>query len=533
MHNLKKKIKLALIATLTIMTLTACGSDKGSDTSGEKDLGKHLDFACYKYSDSIDPTVNVNSSWCGVRYGITEALFKFDENVVAKPNLCDKVESSEDYKTWTLHIIDDLKFSNGNPVTPSAVVSSIERLYKETDASQGGKGNSNPEGYLTYESITANDEDGTVTIVCEKPTSNLPGILAYPYFAIVDTTVSDEQIIGTGPYKVDEDNVGVNMELSKNENYRMEVPYDTVNVLYIDDNSTKSMALQSGDVDLVENITAADALETLSKEPKNYNISTAAGVRTGNSYVNYKSELGNETLRKAVMMTIDDTTLCDITVGGMYTEGFSVLPSSLSYNYDKLNDPYKYNKDEAVKMLDEANIVDTDGDGYRELDGKNIDINYVAYSSRNLNDFAQAIALQLEEIGIKTTVNIIDYDTALALQNAGEFDLITANSITVGIGDPQDFLGNWYSKNSVNYGYYQNDEYDKLFEQLMVELDTQKRVDIITKLQQILIDDAATIVHGYYNSRMFSRLDSVSQAEIETIDYYWLTTDILPVKDGE
>ncbi len=515
------KIGALILAGIFSMSMASCSSEASSDTDG-----KHLNFGCYKYSDSIDPSVNVNSSWCGVRYGITECLFKFDENVVAKPNLVDEVIHSDDYKTWTLHIIDGLKFSNGNPVTASAVVSSIERLYEQTDATKGGTGNSNPEGYLVYESISANDGEGTVTIVCENPTANLEGILAYPYFAIIDTTVADTEIIGTGPYKVENDNVGINMELLKNEYYSKEVPFDSVNILYIDDNSTKSMALQSGDVDLVENITSADALVQLSALEDEYFISTAASVRTGNSYINFNSELKNDALRQAVMMALDDKTMCEVTVGGMYAEGFSVLPSSLSYNYEKLVNPYGFDKEQAIKILDEASIVDTDGDGFREIDGENIDLNYVAYTSRNLSDFAQAISLQLAEIGIKTTVSIRDYDTALALQNAGEFDLITANTMTVGIGDPRDYLGNFYKNNSMNYGYYQNDEYDRLYEELLVELDDEKSIDIITELQQILIDDNATIVHGYYNSRMFSRKDKVSNALITAVDYYWLTTDI-------
>ncbi len=529
---MKKSIKfLIFILGITALGGLLTGCSNAKESSGEISEGEHLDFGCYKYSDSIDPSVNVNSSWCGVRYGITECLFKFDQNVVAQPNLVDEVSHSEDFRTWTLHISEDLKFSNGNEVSPAAVVSSIERLYKETDVSQGGEGNSNPEGYLTYDSITSDDEAGTVTIVCSQPTENLEGILAYPYFAIIDTSVAEEQIVGTGPYKEEVHNIGVNMEMSKNEYYRSDVPYDTVNILYIEDSATKAMALQSGDVDLVENITSADALTQLSKVPNDYYISTAAGVRTGNSYINFNSELANDDLREAVMMALDDKTMCEVTVGGMYTEGFSVLPSSLDYNYDTLNNPYEFDKEEAIKILDNAGIVDVDGDGFRELDGENIDLNYIAYTSRNLNDFAQAVALQLEEIGIKATVNIRDYDTALALQNAGEFDLMTTNTITVGIGDPQDYLGNWYSPNAVNYGYYQNENYDTLYEQLMVELDEEKRTELITKLQQILIDDAATIVHGYYNSRMFSRTDSISKAEIETIDYYWLTTDIIPNED--
>lgn len=526
----KKKITtlLATVLSLSLCTMVGC-SDKETEKESENQEvvsgSSHLNFGCYRYSDSIDPVVNVNSSWAGLRYGVTECLFKFDDAVVAQPNLCESITPSEDYRTWTIQMGEGIKFSNGNEVTASAVVASIERLYAMTDAEQGGTGNSNPEIYLQYESIVADEEAGTVTIVCENPTPNMEGILSYPYFAIIDVT-SEDVIIGTGPYAIEEDNVGISMELVANEYYREEVPYETVSMIYIEDNATKTMALQSGDIDIVENITSADSLTQL-EESGDYSISTAAGVRTGNAYLNVQNELGNLELRKAIQYALDDTTMCEITTGGMYTEGISVLPSSLDYNYDQLTDPYTYNVEKAIEILDDAGIVDTNGDGWREIDGVNIDLDYVAFTSRNLNDFAEAICLQLQAIGIKTTLNIRDYDTALALQNAGEFDIISVNTITVGVGDPQDFLGGWYSTNSVNYGYYSNPEYDMLFEELQVTFDEERRLEIITELQQILIDDAATVVHGYYNSSLISNPEVVEGATIATIDYYWLTTDII------
>lgn len=524
---MKRKIKIiTLILTLCLSAnfLAACGN---------KDQGKsnenHLNFGVYNYSDSLDPATNTNSSWCGVRFGVTESLFKFSNDVKAEPNIADTYEVSDDYKVWTLHIRDGVKFSNGNDVTPSAVKSSIERMYSETDTANGGKGNSNPRDYLKYEKIEADDDKGTVTITCDKPVSNMLGILAYPYFAIIDTTVVDKEIVGTGPYKVDKINGRVSLELAKNEHYwNGEVPYETVSIVYIDDSSTKAMALKSGDIDVAENITTASDLENLSKDDK-FNVSIAPGVRTANSYLNYKGVMENPELRKAVIMALDKDTMCDVTVAGMYTAGMSVLPSSLAYDYDKLSNPYTFNKKAAIEILDKAGIVDTDGDGWREIDGKNIELDSVTFTSRNLDEFAEATALQLAEIGIKANVNIRDYDTALALLNAGEFDLWTCNTLTVGVGDPQDYLGNWYSGNSDAYGYYANENYDKLFEELVVELDEAKRVDIIRELQQILIDDAATIVYGYYNSSMMSRADRVVGADIATIDYYWLTTNIKPI----
>ena len=528
LNHVPTKVSALLTGAMLLSgVLTGCGGNPAAEETEQN----HLNFGCYSYSDSLDPITTVNSSWAGMRYGILECLFRFDDQVVAQPWLCDTYEVSDDYTTWTLHIRENVKFSNGNPVTPSAVQAAFERLYAETDADRGGTGNSNPEVYLPEPELTADDSAGTLTVACQRPTGNLPGILAYPYFSVIDVSVVDQGIVSTGPYQLDSMQAGVGAELSRNEYYwNGEVPYDTVSILFIEDSATKAMALQSGDVDLVENITTASDLEKLEEDERFY-ISTAAGVRTGNSYMNFNGPLGNAALRQAILMALDQETMCNVTVAGMYTPGFAALPSSLAYNYDQLTNPYPYNVEKAKETLDNAGIVDTDGDGIRELDGENLNLVYLAYTSRNLNDFAQAIALQLEEIGIGVTLNVSDYDTITALQNAGEFDLVTANTTTVGTGDPQDFLGGWYSGNSQNYGYYHNEEYDACFEELEVTTDQARRLELITQMQQILIDDAATIIHGYYNSRMISWSDRVTGAEIATIDYYWLTSDIAPAAE--
>ena len=53
--------------------------------------------------------------------------------------------------------------------------------------------------------------------------------------------------------------------------------------------------------------------------------------------------------------------------------------------------------------------------------------------------------------------------------------------------------------------------------------------DLIFQMQQILVDDAAVLIDGYYNSSMiYSK--NVGNAHIHTADYYWLTTEITPAQ---
>ena len=163
------------------------------------------------------------------------------------------------------------------------------------------------------------------------------------------------------------------------------------------------------------------------------------------------------------------------------------------------------------------------------MNGNNISLRYITYENRRLSDFAQAIQTQLKDLGIDVKIDSMNADKEWNLMVAGEYDLCDSNWITVGNGDPTEYLANWYGKSDANFCNYKNDKFDKLYEQLETEFDEAKRAKIIEQLQQILIDDAAVVVHGYYNSSIISD-KTVTGADIHTADYYWLTTEIAPAK---
>ena len=523
--KIKRKIinvlSTALIVAMMGSMLTGCSSASTSDASNV------LNFGCTNFSDSLDPASMPNAAWCVSRYGIGEALFRFDDQMEADYYLCDEYSVNDDNTEWILHIRDGVKFSNGKELTASAVVESIEYMYKQENS---GEGSSTPSVYMKYDSIKADDEARTVIIKTSKPYADLTKTLAHPYFSILDME-SDlaNKPVGTGPYAIDKYDTGVSIAMVANENYwKEDVPYEELNVIFIDDNTTKFMALQNGDVDVVENITTANDLKTL-KDSSEYNVSQTVGVRIGFAYMNQDGVLANDDLRKAILTAIDDDTLCNTTVGGLYTPGASVLPSTLDYGYDELNDAISFDEEKAKKILDDAGIVDSDNNGYRELDGKEINLSYYTYDSRNLVDFTEAIASSLDKIGIKVTVNKTDADTEWNMLVVGEYDLLATNWMTVQDGDPYGYLENWYSKSNANYCAYKNNEYDKLYENLADEMDEEKRKEITQKLQQILIDDSAVLVHGYYNSNMCSNT-SVTGADISIADYYWISTNMKPAE---
>ena len=546
MIKYKKFTALSMSALLMAGVMAGCGGSADS-TSTEKTSDNQMDqqsgqaesndsathtmtFGIQNYGGGgIDPAKEVNTAWNNSRYGVGECLFKFDDAMNVVNTLCDNYTVNEEHTEWVFHIRDGVKFSDGCDLTAKAVKASYERLFEA-----GASGSSDPEKFLEAEAeIIADNDAGTVTIKTTKPYVDLTKNLAYPVFVILDvehTEDYDHAAIGTGPYVATNFREEVGYTMVANDNYwDGEVPYDSIELMYMGDASAKAMALQAGQLDLAENVTNISDLQTL-QEDSNFTVTIASGVRTGLAHMNMSEGklLSNDILRQAILMALDDETMCSVTVGGLYTSGFSVLPSNLDYGYDNLTDPYAYNTDAAVKLLDEAGIIDTNGDGTRELDGQEIVLHYVTYQNRCLNDFAEAIQQQLTSIGIGVDLEIGDSTRQWDSYQSGDFDLNGSNWTTVGTGDPTDYLASWYSKSGADYCGYVNEEYDALYEKLTATFDNDERRDIIQQMQQILIDDAVAIVHGYYNSSMIAKNATIGGAAIHTADYYWVTTEIYP-----
>ena len=336
MKHSKKYLVMGIAAVLSLSLFSGCSSfadsentgDEQADTAGEE----VLNFGCQMYDDgSLNFALTPNGAWNAMRYGITESLFKFNDDMSTEPWLAKSYTVNDEHTEWVFTLRDDICFSDGCPVTPSKVKECFEYLKEVSEGSSA-----NAEKYLEFEAeITADDEANTLTIVTSKPYNDLPGQLAYPVMAVVDIEHTEDfmnNVIGTGPYMVNQFNgVGVGYEMAANPNYYEEVPYDKVNILFMGDASAKTMALQSCQVDLVENITNVADIQDF-QENSDFTVDIATGVRCGFSWMNLEGVLSNEALRQAMIMAIDKEGVCEsTTIGGLYTAGISVLPSNLDY----------------------------------------------------------------------------------------------------------------------------------------------------------------------------------------------------------
>ena len=212
---MKKTIAIILCLVMVLAVFAGCGKKSADASAGEKTLT----FGCQMYSDGlVNPAAQITTAWHCMRYGIGEALFKFDDSMNVVPWVAESYESA-DLTTWTIKLRDGIKFSNGTAMTATKVKESLDWVRAE-----GPNGSSKPGKYLSYDAtVTADDAANTITIVLPAPDINLPGNLAYPVMEIInvsETTDFDTGVIGTGPYMIQSHTDLVGYTMVKNPNYR-------------------------------------------------------------------------------------------------------------------------------------------------------------------------------------------------------------------------------------------------------------------------------------------------------------------------
>lgn len=519
--KLWKSVSLGLCGIMVAGVIAGCG---GSDSGADKTT---LKFGVTNFADTLEPTQNY-FGWVVMRYGLGECLTKFDEKMNVQPLLAESWSISDDHLTWTFKIRDNVKFSNGNPLTAEAVKASIERAFAK---------NTRAATFFKYTEMKADGQN--LIITTDKPMPNMPGFLADPLFIIVDTTAegqrdfAKEGPICTGPYMV-ESFVKEKAVMKKNPNYwDGEVPFETVEIPSIDDPNTRAMALQSGEVDFAVNIAAGDI--DLFRDNDKFGIDEIASLRTVLARINQKGVLGDDKVRAAFISGCDRETYNNVLLKGTFIPGKAPVPPSMDYGFDQLTDPNAYNPQRAQQLLDEAGWKDTDGDGIRDKDGKPLSVDFVVYNSRaELPLYAEAVQADLKKIGFDVKIKSVDYNLIDQMGIDGEYDLLISNITTANTGDPEIYL-TWYWKtnkngdNPQNGSGYSNPEYDAVLDQLAVEFDKDKRRELIIKAQQILLNDGAALFLGYPQTNIIYN-KSLDGVVMYPSDYYWLTSKIKPAK---
>jgi peptide/nickel transport system substrate-binding protein len=293
------------------------------------------------------------------------------------------------------------------------------------------------------------------------------------------------------------------------------------------DNAAGTTALKAGEVDVsqqfnsnVQDLWLVDGLPISTYLPEApYGI----GASLPTAFYNLQSHgLDQLAVRKAIAMAVDYPT---IIANAMTDQSatFDQVPRSLMnptpgeqamYDHDAVADLQWAGNDieGAIALLDEAGIVDTDGDGWREYDGQKL--SYIATCPNGWSDWQAAIevvAAAGAEIGIDITTNFPEwsvYQTVVTKSDAPlpeGYDIFMMWSAGAGPTMPWGRIRNMISSEWVgmasnwsgNWGQYSNPEADALIQAIPTETDAAKLKEMYTELVRIYLTDIPSFTLMY------------------------------------
>lgn len=472
-------------------------------------------------AESLDVAYNWDG-WIMSIYGISENLYRLDENIEPQPWIAESVETPDE-NTWVFTIRDGVTFSNGKTVDAKAVKACFERTYEK---------NERADSTLKIKSMEA---DGMkFTIVTPEPNPTLLNDLCDPLLGIYDATEEPDEELGvscTGPYVATSFTAMTDVKMRANENYWGGAPKaDTVELKIIDDQDALDMALANGEIDLIAQETANGASKFT--DTSKYTTDTVTTTRANFLSFNLKTEgLDDLAVRQAINYCIDREGYADVVYQGFATPCYGIYPDNLAFGgTDGLNLTVdSYDADKAKEILADAGYQDTDGDGILDKDGVNLSFKVLTYSyNDNCIQLADMLQAELSQIGIELSIETQDVlDDPLA---SGDFGLAILNYAMAPIGTPSYFINMLFTTGaSNNYGGYSNEKVDALAAEIGTTSDNDKVVSLTRELEQQVLDDMP-FAFVADQQLIFVYSNKVKGVQINPTEYY-LVTNTLSVEE--
>ena len=488
LKKLKKSISLMLAISLTAAVLVGCSntdskgeeSSSGSQVKNERKANNELVVAVASEPEAgFDATTGGHGSMTRVFFS---SLFKRDKELGMENDLATEYKVYDDKLTWTVKIREDVKFTDGEPLTSEDVV------YTYETAKESGS-----EIDLTMlESITAVDKY-TIDFKLKEPQSTFMEKLAYLGIVPKHAHGSDfaDTPIGSGPFKFIQWDKGQQVIAEKNKDYYGdEAGVDKLTMVFLDTDAAYA-AVKSGDVDMAS-ITGDLAGEKV-EGTKIVNLDTIEtfGVEFPMQKSGEKDKDGNpigndvtsdESIRKALNIAVDRESIVEGVLDGYGTVSTTGLEKMPWLNEETIiKEDGKV--DEAKAILKEGGWEDTNSDGTIDKDGVEAEFKLLYTDGKYRQEIGLAFVEVAKELGIKVNLEMKTWDNIV-----GE---IHSEAVLFGFGsgDPSE-LYNLYSSKAAgggipwdNAGYYKNETVDSYIDKAFASENEEEALDFWKKAQ--------------------------------------------------
>ncbi|MFZ6990887.1 ABC transporter substrate-binding protein [Curtobacterium sp. RRHDQ66] len=516
-------------AAAVLLALTAC---TGSGTSTADATPKNGGTLTYASGDAeptcLDPHVGGNYPQALLASQYIEELVGLDDGKPT-PALATKWTTSDDGKTLTFTLRQGVSFTDGTPFDAAAVVRNIQHVQDPTTASSTG--------YLALQSIqkaTATD-DHTVTLSLSRPDSALLESFSQAWVGMESPKALDrpqkencESPVGTGPFAITNWKHGDRVTLEQNKDYwgTTKPRLDGISWRFIPDSTSRYAALQSGQVDVIDNA-QPDQLKAASSKAAIRDLDAPRPGASNRLELNSgHGVFQDEAVRKAFIAGAEIDPGIQSLFLGTAKRSYSVLSSVEPFAYSDKS-LFRYQPATAKRLLDDAGWK-VGSDGIREKDGKQLTVTFPVSTNQSVpaeRSLFQQIQASEAKVGIKVQLQELDLSSWYAALAKNQYDVVSAPYTKVG----PDVLRILYDSASITpapSGYFANlaqldePELDSLLQRAAETSDQSTRADLYEQAQKRILE-SRTVLPLYDQQNHFLYRSSVHGIRTTPVSTPW------------
>ena len=532
---MKKRILPILLTVAMVAGLVACGGNSAAkETTGETagadetaaestEAGsstgeKELKVQVGPDPETMDPALNSAVDGGNMLLHAFECLLTVGQDGTLQPGQAETWETSEDGLTWTFHLREGLKWSDGTDLTANDFVYSWKRVcdplvaapYAETVLGMVKGFDEAAAGDLDALAVSAPD-DLTLVVELDNPCTYFGSLAAFATLSPVqEATVeangdawatSAETYISNGPFYMTEWVPGSHITFSKNPYYwnADAIKLDKLTFALIEDSNAAYSAYQTGEVMMIKDV-PTEEIPSLTGTDEFY-VDTIMGTYYVSMNLN-KECFQDARVRQALSLAIDRNYVAETLMQGTYTaagnfmgpgwmdtDGTQFIDNANGGQPYINNDDFEGNLAKAKELLAEAGYPN--GEGFPQIE-------YTTNEAGYHKVVAEYLQQAWAELGIDLKVNIVEWASFTPMRRNGEYD-VARNGWVADYSDPTNQLELLYSTNGNNDGKYNNPEFDAALDAAAATVDPEERSAALHQAEDILMADTACIPIAYYN----------------------------------
>lgn len=514
-----KKTALVLAAVLVSgLLLSACGGSGKTGTTTEAAANTStggLDLAVEIGPDpeTIDPALNSSIDASNMILHAFETLLTFDEKNNIVPGQAESYDVSDDGLTYTFHLRDGLKWSDGSDFTAEDFVYSWKRLADPATAAPYAadmlsmiKGyDEAAAGNIDALAVSAPDAK-TFVVELSGPCVYFDKIITHASMAPVKKDVVEakgdqwsltpETYVSNGPLKMIEWVPGSHITFAKNENYwnADKITLNTLKFVLMEDSNAAYSAYQTGEIQMIRDV-PTEEIPALKDSPEFH-----LEPRMATSYTIFntqKEPFNNVKVRRALTLAVDRGYIADTLMMGTANPAANFVGPGVSdveagSSFEEVSrknnggdyfsvDNYETDLEKAKELLAEAGYPN--GEGFPTIE-------YMTNDAGYNKPIAEYLQNAWSELGIRMDIKIVEWSSFTPTRRAGDFQICRGGWV-YDYDDPSNMLNLFTTESGNNDGKYSNPDVDKLLAEARSTDDKAEHFDKLHQAEKIMMEDAA------------------------------------------